>query len=255
MKSSKTFRPSFVVGCERSGTTLLAVMLGRHSRVAMTPETHFLLRVAIGGGAGDYAGMVDRFFASPRGKDLGLERGALLARFEATGDATYRRLFQVILEMFAEAHGKALPGEKTPFHLWRVPLILEWYPEAKIVGIVRDGRDVVLSILSSPWTADPSLRRQCMKWTSAAKMAVKWQKMYPGRFLLMRYEDLVCEAEKTLREVDGFLGLEFEMGQLEVGGPSDVVPAYEKGWKANATDAPDKSRIGKWEKKVNAWSG
>src|SRR5271170_3553544 len=88
---ARAFSPTFVVGCERSGTTLLAVLIGRHSQVAMTPETHFFLRTVPKrhpDRAGDHAEMVDRFFKSPRAEDLGLGRDEVLARF-AAGPPTY----------------------------------------------------------------------------------------------------------------------------------------------------------------------
>ncbi len=252
------FRPLFVVGCERSGTTLLAVMVGRHSEIAMTPETHFFLRVVPrcgwsgGEREGDHAAMVERLFNSPRGGDLGLERGEVLARF-SSGAATYPRLFEVVMAIYAENHGKVRAAEKTPFHLYKVPLILEWFPEARVVGLVRDGRDTVLSILNAPWTAHRSMRRQSDKWNHAAREALRLRKRYPEKFLLIRYEDLVAEPEKTMREVDGFLGLAFEAGQLESGEKrTDVVPERELKWKGNVTAAPDKSRVGAWVKKVTA---
>jgi hypothetical protein len=142
-------------------------------------------------------------------------------------------------------------GEKTPYHLWHVPLLLEWYPEARVIGIVRDGRDVVRSILKAPWTAQRRLRPHCLKWIRCAHAAEKFAAQYPGRFKLLRFEDLLTHAEKELRAVDAFLGLDFEPSQLVADNKTDVIPSWESGWKAKAVEAPDVSRIGAWKKSVS----
>jgi hypothetical protein len=228
------------------------VLIGRHSRVAMTPETHFFLRVVpkrFPNQAGNHEKMVERFFKSPRAVDLSFDRAEVTARF-GKRPATYAELFQTLMGMYAERYGKPEAAEKTPFHLLKVPLILEWFPEARIVGIVRDGRDVVRSILKAPWTAHQSLRRHCYKWSMCATISRRLVRERPGQFMLVRYEDLVQETEATLRKVNAFLGLEFEAGQLEEGTGRNVVPEREQGWKSNATSKPDTSRIGAWAQKV-----
>jgi hypothetical protein len=248
--SPESFRPTFVVGCERSGTTLLAVMVGRHSSIAMMPETHFFLRVVPRKRpteGGSHAEMLERFWRSPRAKDLNVNREELLACFSRM-PATYGGLFETLMTTYAQRWGKPMGGEKTPFHLLRVPLILEWFPEARIIGIVRDGRDVVRSIMTAPWTAHRCLRRQCWKWARSAELSRRFAKSYPQNFMLIRYEDLVSEPEKMLRGVDAFLGIPFEAQQIDDCGPSPVVPERERGWKENAVRRPDTSRIGVWER-------
>lgn len=247
------FRPTFVVGCERSGTTLLAVMIGRHTSIAMMPETHFFLRVVprrLRALPLTHSQILKRYYKSPRASDIDLDRGELERRFNAM-PPTCAALFETILSMYTERWGKARGAEKTPFHLLCVPLILKWFPEARIVGIVRDGRDVVRSIMNAPWTAHRSLRRHCWKWARSAKLSRRLARKYPRNFHLIRYEELVLQPEKTLHGVDAFLGIPFEAGQLQqTGDPTGVVPDRERGWKGNAIERPDASRIGKWASKV-----
>ena len=248
---SPPWRPFFVVGCERSGTTLLTVMLGRHAAIAMMPETHFFLRVATAGAdcPATHEEILRRFWKSPRAEDIGLESEAIRARFMCEAP-TYPQLFRTLLELYAERWQKPLAGEKTPFHLLRVPLILRWFPEARIVCIVRDGRDVVRSILGAPWTAHRSLRRQAWKWTKCARMARQYLHDYPRQFEVVRYEDLVLDPETVLRRVNAFYGVDFDPGQLDAGGASPVVPSHERSWKANAVEKPDESRISAWRQHV-----
>ena len=231
----------------RSGTTLLTVMLGRHRAIAMMPETHFFLRVVSKetDRPATHEEILRRFWQSPRAADLGLGAEAISSRF-ALKAPTYPDLFCTLLEMFAERWKKPLAGEKTPFHLLRVPMILQWFPEARIVCIVRDGRDVVRSILEAPWTAHRSLRRQAWKWTQCAQRARRLLYDYPRQFQVIRYEDLVLDPEMVLRRVNAFFGVDFDAAQLDAGGSSPAVPAHERQWKANAVERPDESRISAW---------
>jgi hypothetical protein len=174
--ASAPFRPVFIVGCERSGTTLLAVLLDRHSQLAITPETHFFLRMigrprpANCRDLTTHEQFLNQLFSNDRMKDLALDRAAVTARFQ-TRPATAPALFQCILEEYAAMHGKPRAGEKTPLHIWYVPQIIEWFPDAKIIGIVRDGRDVVRSMLAAPWTTDKRLRPHCLNWIHAVRAA------------------------------------------------------------------------------------
>jgi hypothetical protein len=116
---------------------------------------------------------------------------------------------------------------------------------------VRDGRDVVRSILNAPWTAHRSLRRHAWKWTRCARLARQFLHDYPRQFQVVRYEDLVQEPEMVLRRVNAFFRVDFDAAQLDTGGPSPVVPAHERSWKANAVDRPDESRISAWRQHVS----
>ncbi len=211
------FRPCFIVGNERSGTTLLTVLLGRHSQLATTPETHFLSlipRKSIGR-IPTHSELLDRLFASPHTVDMKINRDRLTEHF-GRYPADYASLFRALLEEYAAEHapGKTRIGEKTPLHLLGVPTLLEWYPEAKIVCIVRDGRDVVLSLLNMSWNPEHRLRPLCMNWIRLLKIAEGYRTRFPEQFLLIRYEDLLDQPEQLLKQVDAFLGLPFEPEQL-----------------------------------------
>jgi hypothetical protein len=251
------FRPCFIVGCERSGTTLLAVLLDRHSSLAVTPETHFLIcmpRVSQRlRSLATHQQLIDRFYAFPRTSDLGLDRVRLLQRFQ-TRPPTPPALFQCILEEYAAFHRKARAGEKTPVHIWFVPKLIEWFPDCRVVGIVRDGRDVIRSMLRVPWNIRRQLRPLCLTWVHGARAAERYRAKYPRHFRLVRYEDLLTQPELSLRAIDEFLGLTFEAGQLAPEEPGDassrVVPPWESEWKAKALEPLDTSRIGDWKKHV-----
>lgn len=241
------FQPVFIVGCERSGTTLLAVLLGRHSQLAITPETHFCFKFARRRSSHDAA--LDAFYRWQRTAALNLDRPTLAARFALLAP-TPANLFQSALETFAAHHHKPRVGEKTPFHLFHVPTLLSWYPQAKVVCIVRDGRDVVLSILRAPWTPHQMIREHCRRWLQAVDFGEFLLRRYPQNVTSITYEDLVRNPQSTLADVDAFLDLPFEPTQLDLNRPTSVIPPEERAWKALADGSLDPTRIGDYARRA-----
>ena len=238
---SATFQPVFIVGCERSGTTLLAVLLDRHSQLAITPETHFCFKLARRHSRHEAA--LDAFYSWQRTAALGLDRPTLAARFAKLAPSP-ANLFQSALETFAYHHCKPRVGEKTPFHLYHVPTLLTWYPHAKVICIVRDGRDVVLSILRAPWTRHQMIREHCRRWLRAIDFGEFLLRRYPHNVTAIAYEDLIRDPQGTLEEIDAFVELPYEPTQLDLSRPTTVIPPEERAWKAQADHALDPTRIG-----------
>jgi GT2 family glycosyltransferase len=245
------FRPIFVVGHPRSGTTLLAVLLGRHSTLAMTPETHFfrLLGRRRSGERVSHDELLRRFHANRLPAELRLDAPALAARFKA-GPADHACLLRAVLEQYASDHGKPRAGEKTPMHLENVETILQWYPDARIVGIVRDGRDVVLSLMSMPWADERRLRVLGWRWMRLLRLAENWKARFPQQFMLIGYEDLLRAPRQTLCQVDAFAGLAFEEQQLTSATATDVVDPRAEPWKAQAVEEIDPTRSAGWKQKA-----
>lgn len=243
------FAPFFIVGFERSGTTLLATLLDRHSMIAVTPETHFFDLVLPKRrdirDISTHAALADRLFSSRRVKDMVLEHSKLLARFKRYSP-NYPSLLQATLEEYVEKQGKSIIGEKTPAHMPYVPLILRWYPNAKVICIVRDGRDAVLSLMKSPWP-QKNLRLHCRMWRWCAKRTLKYEKWFPNNFTIVRFEDILLRPKETVMWIDGFLGVAFEDRQLDPSIPTDVVPQWEQQWKGKVCSELDPKRVEAWK--------
>lgn len=250
------FAPVFVAGFHRSGTTLLAAMLGRHPGLVATPETHFADEVAprpVRRGRvitlrEGHAAMVDRLFTCARTIDLGLERDALLRRFAGL-PADYPTLFRTVLEAYAQSRGGGRVVEKTPAHLPHLPLLLRWYPAAKAVIVVRDGRDAVRSLMRAPWS-HTNLRRHGRTWRWCVARGLQCERRHPERVLHVRFEDLLAEPEATLARVNAFIGVPYDAAQLDPGVATGVVPRWEREWKGKADAAPDASRAGAWRREA-----
>ncbi len=227
------------------------MLLDRHPDIAATPETHYLDRVLTDPSRprrGDHAAMVRHLLGHPRASDLGLEHDELLARFRPC-DPRWRHLFRVALERYAHRRGARHVVEKTPAHLAHVPRLLQWYPDARIVLIIRDGRDAVMSMLSAEFT-HRDLRRHACSWRRMAELGDEWGVRFPGQLHTARFEDLVTAPESTLARVHDFLAIPFRPRRQLTETASDVVPRWEAGWKSNALATLDPTRVDAWRRQA-----
>ena len=243
-------RPVFIVGCQRSGTTALAVMFDRHSRIAMLPETQFFYNYITRDRARrqgqTHRGLVERALDDLFIGQSGLSAEEIL-EFFAPEPPTYENLFRALLKAYAIKHNKPRVAEKSCNHLFHVDEILRLYPEAKIICILRDGRDVVKSIRSVPWGRDKQWAGICRNWNRYANEMFRVQaRLHADRFTLVRYEALMQSPETELRRLCEFIGEDFEPAQLAEGTSSAVVPDVELKWKGKAKGMPDAKRVGAW---------
>lgn len=227
--------PVFVVGAARSGTTLLSVLLGRHSRLAITPETGFYRELAPWLRLAPLVGVEPLLRRWRRLPELGLTAGQVSARCGSTPRAG--ALLDAILDLYAEARRKPRCGEKTPLHLRYVPQILRDFPEARILCIYRDGRDAALSLHAMPW-GPRRLETAAHAWLKAVGMMQEAATAYPAHFRAIRYESLLADPRAQLGAAMQFIGLELEQSQLGAG-PSGVVLERSKAWKGKALEPVD----------------
>lgn len=229
--------PIFLVGCQRSGTTFLRLVLDSHSRISCGPETRFLpdLRRIVGS---DW------------------ER---LSRFGFPREDWLRRIadfFGGVHADYAHGRGKARWADKTPLYAISLDFVTEVFPDAQIVHVIRDGRDVVVS------------HRKRFGYWSAVKCVVKWPRyirtaravgatLPADRYYELRYEDAVREPEKSMRALFEFLGEPWEEGVLDyVDKPHDVAGKYtteaDRRRAAAGTDsAIYRSRVGSYRRELD----
>jgi hypothetical protein len=195
-RSAASQAPIFVIGSPRSGTTLLRLILDSHPRISCGEETHFLrdLEAVVG-----------------RNWDLvatyGLTRAWWLARIRDLYDG-----FQA--EVLARS-GKARWAEKDPTYTLHLDYIDELYPDAVYVHVLRDGHDVVASFRDR-WGYTAAMRAARTEWARYVESARALQARSPdGRFLELRYEDLVSEPQAQGQRLFAFLGEAWVPGVLE----------------------------------------
>lgn len=208
-----------IVGCPRSGTTLLAVMLDSHPRLAMPPETAFLPELkTLAGKEGsalrrDFFTLLttDRWGVS-NWNDVGLDKEAYWRRLCALRTFSITGGLRVFYGMYAEGLGKPLFGEKTPADTHCMRDIEAYLPEARFIHLVRDPRDVVLSLRRT--TAGRSVEQTSQIWVDMVSLARASAKNV-GHYHELRYEHLVLEPEAELRKVCDFLELDYTSRMLD----------------------------------------
>ncbi|MGH8714676.1 MAG: sulfotransferase family protein [Casimicrobiaceae bacterium] len=208
-----------IVGCPRSGTTLLAVMLDSHPQLAMPPETAFLpeLKALLGkeGSAlrRDFFVLLttDRWGVS-NWNDIGIDKAAYWRRLCALRSFSITGGLRILYGMYADGLGKRLFGEKTPADTHCMPQIEMYLPEARFIHIVRDPRDVVLSLRRT--TAGRSVEQTARIWVDMVSLA-RGCATSVSHYHELRYEDLVLDPEAQLRKVCGFLELDYSSRMLD----------------------------------------
>ena len=231
--------PLLVLGVRRSGTTLLRVMLDRHSALAVPDESYFVPQLAHRHGRTvDPAAFLDDLRRIPRLRDWGLSPGDVAPRIRSgmpTGEA-----IGAIFEAYAAAQGKPRWGDKTPLYMQYLPLLERLFPQASYVHLVRDGRDAALShltvakgIMTEGWGHPRDVAGFACLWRAEVLAARELGRRVGNlRYLELRYEDLVAAPEEELRRVCAFAALAYEPEMLEYAGTLDL------------SDKPHQQRLG-----------
>ena len=221
MKRDSEIRPLamnrvFIVGCPRSGTTLLQALLSTQSDVTSFPESHFfphlfshhrLLRWL--GVPSKGAGHCLRAFVGQAGFDRYEQR--IPRRGLSAGRMA--GVFSRLLDDMAAARSCDVWIEKTPRHLHYIDVIRQQIPDAKFIHIVRDAPDVVASLYQVT-------RRHPRHWGGALSIDLcieRWlddvsiSRRYEGSngHLVLRYEELIRRPHEVIREACDFIGVSF----------------------------------------------
>jgi hypothetical protein len=203
----------FVVGVGRSGTTLLRLMLDAHPQLAIPAETHFVPDLLEREGECRLADeLVDTIVAARTWDDFGLDADELRAK--AAGARGAGEVLRVFYRLCAEREGKPRWGDKTPGYVKRMRTIGTALDEARFIHLIRDGRDVALSRRKRGMGADKPIGDVADLWKRRIDNARKQAKRLRGRYMEVRYEDLVADPEHALRQICELIELEFDPAML-----------------------------------------
>ncbi|WP_193369764.1 sulfotransferase family protein [Pelagibius marinus] len=248
--------PIFLLGAQRSGTTMLRLMLNNHHNLAIPHETAFI--TIYFQRLGDYGDLGSKDNARRLLDDVArhplVRRGNLIADPEAVlareiGD--YKDFVDAIYRCYAAARGKVRWGDKTPFYTPDIDIIRRIFPHSKIVHLVRDGRDVVLSQRSIEWMSG-NLPKLVLDWQWKTTIAHKVGAVLGDDFLEVRYEDLVRRPEEVLREICTFIDEDYDPSMLNYWADAEsVVPRESLKWHRNSVQPPDPGKLQKWKKQLS----
>jgi len=222
----------FIVGCARSGTTLLQRMINAHSQIAITPECHWICRLFEQGRGLTPDGVVTAGLIPllledlhPRFARLNIGRQELLRLLESDRAVHYSSFVSSIFDLYGKAKGKELVGNKTPGCVRRIHTLKRLWPQARVIHLIRDGRDVCLSMINRPlnnvnrgplytWSQDP-VTTAGLWWEWSVKLGRQaGNTLGCSLYHEMRYESLVARPADECRALCVFLGLPYEEAML-----------------------------------------
>lgn len=244
----------FIVASPRSGTTLLERLINKHSRLFVPPETAFFYLLK-------KRGLLDqkfhvnsmrsflRFYLANRSY-LNLDMIEGVEQILLHEANSYADVFLNLVGLLQDVAGGKKPrvGEKTPHHLRCATYLLNAFPEACFLGVVRDGRAVVRSRMTNP-TWEHNLIASANIWRSDASLLRNIKSGIHGeRVHIIRYEQLISDPETVLKGVCTFLGEEFEPAMLEGDGNVSIAYAdyYQRPWMVKSMSSIDSSRATAW---------
>lgn len=220
----------FVVGCPRSGTTWVRDILAEHPMTLTGRETHMyqdvfapLVNAGRPRGWGRMLLIDDEHRHRGTGGHLQawLDRASLLdlivramADEQSTEEQAAENLISEIYDHILATWGATADNlfvDKTPWHLRYARRILRRFPDAKVIEVLRDGRDVCVSMekLDRAWV--PADREtQIERWVEAAKLGIELaaDDEIAGRVHRVRYEDLRADGDYEITRLLAFAGIE-----------------------------------------------
>jgi hypothetical protein len=219
----------FFVGCSRSGTTLLRRIGDAHPELAVAGEQHWLprfweWRIGVAPDGTVTRNLLDMLLADRRFKSLKLPFRRV-AELVENGPKHYGRFVTELFDLYGEAQNKRYVGEKTPKYTRYLPTLNELWPHAKVVHLIRDGRDVALSLLEwdkaernvgrfATWNEDP-VTTAALYWEWNVRLGREASVLLgPNRYYELRYESLVADPELEMRRLCDFLGLAYDPAML-----------------------------------------
>ena len=220
----------FIVGCPRSGTSLLQRIVNAHPQIPITPETHWIPRLfekRKGLTPEDMVTteLISRLLEQPRFTRLGIGQEELLAMIAGGRPVSYSSLVTAIFDSYGDAQGKALVGDKTPGYVRRMNTLHALWPQARFVHLIRDGRDVYLSMRHRPlhdlkagafdtWSEKPVLTA-ALWWELNVRGGRKAGNLLgAGLYYEIRYESLIAHPREECEALSAFLGLPYDDAML-----------------------------------------
>lgn len=256
--------PVFLIGSPRSGTTLLHQMFDHHPAFALPFESKYI--VVFHNNLEEFGDLhdvknrealivsIEKYM-----RNAWLERdhdewipGLLAAAPELARQAppSYAGVIETVYKFFAQQRNQPRWGDKMATFRRCMPALLELFPDARIVHIIRDGRDVASSLL--PLSFGPNTAYvAAKKWRNFVEHGLKFAAEHPTHVYTLRYEDLIDDPEKYLREICDFVEEPFTEDMLNFHkSGTKRVPRKEIHGQLNKP--VNKERTARWKKDLSA---
>lgn len=250
--------PVFIVGFQRSGTTLLRVMLNSHPDLAIPLDTTGLWD--------RYERKLDSYgdLSAEPGRsrivgDLLAEERIRLWKTPLTADRIlgqwtqpgYPALIRAFYQSYAALHGKERWGDKDPGNMTRIDELNRWFPDARFLHIIRDGRDACLSQMEQDFGFE-NLFECAGAWREEVQWVRRMGSLLGSRYTEIRYEDLVASPEPVLRLICSRLDLGYDEAMLHYHERvSDAIPKEKEHLWPMLNRPPQKDLAGRWKHRLS----
>jgi sulfotransferase family protein len=220
----------FLVGCPRSGTTLLHRLVDAHPEAAIVHETLWIAkfwerRVGLTPDGRVTRELAVRLHEHRRFGQLGIDQAALDRLVDAHTEDTYAELVTALFDLYGAGRGKPFVGDKSPGYVRSIPTLHELWPQARFVHLIRDGRDVCLSAINwkkadrvfrdhATWPQEP-IATAALWWERSVRLGREAGASLPSElYAEVRYEDVVAHPARECRRICAFLGLEYDEAMI-----------------------------------------
>ena len=212
--------PIFIIGTQRSGTTLLRLILNAHSKVAIPEESTFLIpllkrkNIKKTFKGKKQEAILDYLQNNEQLMLWNFESNKTIEKLKKRDDISLKEIFIELFTSYCEYEGKIQWGDKSPSFFRKIAILHELFPNAKFVHIVRDGRDVFNS-----WRKiDPSksnIAVVAIEWNyKLSKIEKALTKIPSDKWITIRYEDLIEKSAEIMKLICNFIEIEFEENML-----------------------------------------
>lgn len=211
---------AFVVGCDRSGTTLVRALLDSHPDVAVPAESYFPLMLLREhdrferDGAVDADALLGALRPLVRWQRWQLPETVVRDQLARDAPGTVADAVRSLYAAYAAHHGKSRFADKTPKFVFAIAELADALPDAVFVHLVRDGRDIALSRADAGWRLR-NIGTEALRWVTHVERGRRaGERLAPGRYVELRYEDLVADPEAAARRLCEVVGVPFADAML-----------------------------------------
>ncbi|WP_449416151.1 sulfotransferase [Phormidium nigroviride] len=269
--SSDREHPIFIIGAERSGTTLLRLMLTAHPAICIPPESIFFVALESKyGDADNLLSRIEEFLddlytnSFHRFSEWNLDRQLLRQNLLDCRNLCYSQAVSIVYQTYRQQFQPtaSIWGDKNPFYIYQLGKIHRYFPGAKVVLIVRDFRACYSSVKQLVagekergivWPGLKTLHEMTHQWNQVVRVMSK-SICQPEQFYVVYYEQLVAEPEMELLKICEWIGIEFSASMLEFHQKNAAlgwVPANQMVWHPRTLEPLCTERIHAWQDELS----
>ncbi len=250
----------FIVGVGRSGTTLLQNMLNTHSEIAFTPDIDFLRKFL-------FSKKLDYILKS-KGKNeiiqlisndgfvnrLNINITKVLNENDFGLPYIGYQVYLYLLRSYLQKQNKLIIGDKDPRSIEYIPLINYLFPDAFIIHIIRDPRDVLISKMKARWSQKRPYFVHVLINEIQLRLGLNYGKRIKHKYIEVLYEDLLVKPRDILKIICNKIGVSYEESMLNFQESSKkLVFSDEMQWKKETHGPLLKSNFNKWQHELSDW--